>query len=133
MENRKRVTEEDLLRTEALIAESYGQMKQSVIQAPSRALRSAGQTARQHPYATAGMAIVAGVALYGIYTLVTSGSSSRGAPRGSGSGLRRDEGRPDLIQQLLPMLIPLVVPLVVPYVGDTLQKYLGKILTENRN
>ena len=126
METRKRVTEEDLLVTEALIGKSYSQLKQSVIQAPSRAFTSAGLTARQHPYATAGAAIVAGVALYGIFKMVSSHTSSHGAPGGSGSP-QNDTGHPDLMQQILPMPIPLVVP----YIGGYIQKYLGKIITKD--
>jgi hypothetical protein len=126
METRNRVTEEDLLITEALIAKSYSQLKQSVVQAPSRAFRSAGRTARRHPYATAGAAIVAGVALYGIFKMVTSPPSSHGQQRGSGT-LKKDTGRPDLMQQMLPVLIPLVAP----YIGGYIQKYLGKILTND--
>jgi hypothetical protein len=126
MEKRNRVTEEDLLITEALIAKSYSGLKQSVIQAPSRAFRSAGRTARQHPYATAGAAIVAGVALYGIFKMVTSPTSSHGAPGGPGSP-KKDTGRPDLMQQMLPVLIPLVAP----YIGGYIQKYLGQVLTKD--
>ena len=45
MKNRRRVTEEDLRITEALIAQSYSRLKQSVIQTPSRA---ANPLVRQH-------------------------------------------------------------------------------------
>jgi membrane protein insertase Oxa1/YidC/SpoIIIJ len=126
MENRRRVTEEDLLITEALIAQSYCRLKQSVIQAPSRAFTSAGQTARQHPYATAGVAIVAGVALYGIFKMITSRAHE--APGRSRSAWKKDTGHPDLMQQMLLMIIPLVFP----YIGGYIQKYLGKILSGER-
>jgi hypothetical protein len=129
MENRKRITEEDLLATEALIAQSFGQLKHSVIQAPSRALRSAEITARKNPLATAGVAIVAGVALYGIFKMVTSGPPSRGAPGGGRSGVNEERGHTDLIQQMLPMLLPLVLP----YIGSYIQKYLGTIYTGQRD
>ena len=129
MENRKRVTEEDLLITEALIAQSYGQLKQSVIQAPSRALRSAEMNARQNPLATAGIAIVAGVALYGIFKMVTSGPPCRGASGGGRSSMKKETGHTDLLKQMLPMLIPLVVP----YIGGYIQKYLGNIYSGERD
>ncbi len=131
METRRRITEEDLLITETLISESYGQLKQSVVQVPTRAFRSVGQTVREHPYATAGVAIVAGVAMYGIFKMVASNSSSQGAPGKARSCLKTDTGHPDLMQQMLPMLIPLVIPLVAPYIGSFIQKYLGQILTED--
>jgi hypothetical protein len=123
MENRKRVTEEDLRITEALIAKSYGRLKESVIQAPSRAFRSAGQTACRHPYATAGIALVAGVALYGIFKMVTSAPSAQGAAGGPASGRKKDTVREDLLQQMLPVLLPLVVP----HIGSVIQKYLGTL------
>ncbi len=129
METRKRVTEEDLLITEALIAKSYSQLKQSVIQVPSRAFTSAGQTARQHPYATAGIAIVAGVAMYGILKMVTSRASTHETPGRSRSTRKKDTGHPDLMQQMLLMIIPLMFP----YIGGYIQKYLGKILSGERD
>ena len=128
MKTRNRVTGEDILITEALIAKSYSGLKQSVIQAPSRAFRSAGRTARQHPYATAGAAIIAGVALYGIFKMVTSGPPSQGASGRAGSGMKTGACHPDLMQQMLPTLIPLVAP----YIGSFIQKNLGKILSGER-
>lgn len=127
MENRKRVTEEDLLITEALIAQSYGQLKQSVVQLPSRACRSVGQTVREHPFATAGVAVIAGVALYGIFKMMTSRGSVQEA-RGSIHG-HKDSHQTDLIQQLLPMILPLVTPYLTGYI----QKYLGKIQSIDRD
>ena len=129
METRKRITEEDLLITEALIGKSYGQLKQSVTQVPSRAFRSAGQTARQHPYATAGAAIVAGVALYGIFKMMTSPASSHGASAGSGPSQKKDTGGSCLMQQMLPMLIPLVAP----YIGGYIQKFMGTMYSGERH
>jgi hypothetical protein len=126
MEPHKRVTEEDLLITEALIGKSYYQLKQSVIEAPSRACRSAGQMVRQHPYATAGAAIVAGVAVYGIFKMINSGTSARGGP---GSTRKKDSGGLCLMQQMLPMLMPLVVPSI----GGYIQRYLGKMSSGERD
>ena len=120
MENRRRISEEDLLVTEALIAASYGQLKESAFQAPARALRSVGKTAHEHPYATAATAVVAGVALYGIFRIITSrpsGQEDRNNPRQKGMG------GTDLLQGLLPMIIPMVTP----YIAGYIKKYLGKI------
>jgi hypothetical protein len=39
VERRRQITEEDILMTEAMIARSYGRVKRSVMQAPSRAFR----------------------------------------------------------------------------------------------
>lgn len=129
MDNRRQVTEEDLLITEALIAKSYGRLKQSVIQAPSRAFKSLGQTAREHPYATAGTAVVAGVVLYGIIKKMTSGASVREAPGRSRVPLQKETGRPDLLHEILPLIIPLAAQYIIEYV----QKYLGTVLSEDRH
>jgi hypothetical protein len=129
MENRRRVTEEDLLITEALIAQSYRQLKQSVIQAPSRAFRSAGQTAREHPFATAAAAVVAGAAVYGIFKLITSRTSGKEAQGRSRVTMHKDTGRPDHMHDMLLMIMPLVAPYIMGYI----QKYLGRILSGERD
>jgi len=122
MKKNRHITEEDLLVTEALLAKSYAQLKRSVLSAPSRAFRSTGQTARRHPFATAGAAIVAAAALYGIVRMMTSHASSCGEKEGSGFGLNRKPGRMDIIQQAVSMLVPLAAPYIIGYV----QRYLGK-------
>ena len=129
MENRRLVTEEDLLITEALIANSYSQLKQSVIQAPSRAFRSVGQTVREHPFATAATAVVAGVAVYGIFKLITSRASVQKAQGKERVPLQKDTSRPDLMQEMLPMIIPLVAPYITGYI----QKYFGRIQSIERD
>jgi len=125
MEKRRRVTEEDLLITEALIAESYSQLKQSVIQVPSRAYRLVGQTVREHPYESAATAVGAGAAVYGIINLMTARvcvQEPQERPRATIS--QKDTGgRPDLMQEMLPILIPLVVP----YITDCIRNYIGEI------
>lgn len=125
MKDRRRVTEEDLLITEALIAQSYGQLKQSVVQAPSRAYRSLGQTAREHPYATAATAVVAGVAVYGIIKKMTT-SSSQKEYRSSRTHQQNDTCHQDHMHDMLLMIIPLVAPYITSYI----QKYLGSLQSE---
>jgi len=129
MENRRRVTEEDLLITETLIAQSYGKLKQSVIQAPSRACSSVGQTVREHPYATAGAAIVAGVVVYGIYRIMTSRTSGKKARRSDPDSRHKGMNHMDFMQQIMPM----IMPLVAPYIAGYLRNYLGAILSPERD
>jgi hypothetical protein len=129
MENRRRVTEEDLLITEALIAKSYSQLKQSVIQAPSRAYRSVGQTVREHPFATAATAVVAGIVVFGIIKLITSRASVQEAQGRSRVTMQKDTSRPDLMHEMLSMIIPLVAPYITGYI----QKYIGGILSGERD
>ena len=127
MQRRRPVTEEDLLVTEALIADSYGQLKQSFIQLPSRAYRSVAQTVRKHPYESAATAVGAGAAVYGIINLMTARvcvQEPQERPRATTR--QNDTGRPDLMQEMLPILIPLVVP----YITDCIRNYIGKIKFE---
>jgi hypothetical protein len=128
METRRRVTEEDLLVTEALIARSYGNLKQSVVEIPSRAFHSLGKTMCDHPYATAGTAVIGGAAIYGIVKMMTSYASVQDAKGSKRAPVQKDTGHMDILQQMLPILIPLITP----YIAGYLQKYLGSIQSSER-
>jgi hypothetical protein len=128
MVNRKRITQEDLLVTETLIAESYGQVRQSVAQAPSRALGSFCTTIKKHPFAAAGTAVIAGAVLFGIFKLVTSRSTYHEEQGTSPNLSQRNTSRPDLTQEMLSMIIPLAAPYITGY----LQNYIGRILSGKR-
>ena len=117
MKNRRPITEEDLLITEALIAESYGRLKKSVVHAPSRALGSVGGTIRRHPFAAAATAIIGGIAAYVIITRMTS--------PGAGTGQKKERSHPDLMHEMQGMIIPLVAPFIIGYI----QKYIGSIFS----
>jgi len=120
MKNRRHVTEEDLLITEALIAKSYDRLKLSVIRTPARAFRSLGQVAREHPYATAGTAVAGGAVLYGIIKKMTSHPHGRNAQECTQTVPPQKDRGPDLMQELLLISIPLVTPYLLSYI----QKYL---------
>lgn len=124
MQTRKQVTEEDIRRTEALIAKSYGRLKRSVARAPSRALGSVGGTAREHPLGTAAAAVVAGVAMYGMFRLLT-----RRRAAGEGSAGRREGGhRQDMAGEALRIMIPLATP----YIASYLERYVGTLFSKER-
>lgn len=129
MENRRRVTEEDLLITEALIADSYGRLKQSVVQAPSRALRSAGQAISEHPFAAAATATVAGIIAYKLLGLMTPRVVVEEADVQPHATVKTARGRPDLMMEILSVILPLAAP----YVAGLIQSYLGKIHPEERD
>lgn len=119
METRRQITEEDIRRTEALIGLSYGRLKKAAAQAPSRAFGSASGMAREHPLGMAAGAVVAGIALYGLFRLVTR-------PRARSS---RETGRaPDLAMVLLRMALPLISPYITGYLG----KYVGRMFSGER-
>jgi glycerol uptake facilitator-like aquaporin len=128
MVNRRRITQEDLLVTEKLIAESYGQVRQSAAEAPSRVLGSFCTTIKKHPFAAAATAVVAGAVLFGIFKLVTSRSSNNEDQGRSRNLLQRDRSRPDLTQEMFSMIIPLAAPYITGY----LQNYIGRILSGKR-
>ena len=123
MENHRRVTEEDLLITEALIAESYGRLKQSVVQAPSRALRSAGRAIIGHPFAAAAAAAGAGVIVYKLLGLLTPRVVVEEADVQPHATVKAAGSRPDLMMEILSVILPLAAP----YVAGLIQSYLGKI------
>jgi hypothetical protein len=129
MENRRRVTEEDLRITEKLIAESYGTMKQSVIQAPSRASRSFGQTIRDHPFAAAGAAVVGGIIVYGIIKLLTSRASGQESGDRALTGHKYETRAPEITHQVLSMMIPVVAPYITGYI----QKYIARMMSGERD
>jgi hypothetical protein len=128
MVNRRRITEEDLLVTEKLISESYGQVRQSVTQAPSRALGSFCTVIRKHPFAVAGTAVVAGAVLFGIFKLVTSRSSYNEEQGRSRIFSQRETNRQDLAHEMFSMLIPLAAPYITGYI----QNYIGRIISGRR-
>jgi len=128
MDTRRRVTEEDLLVTEALIARSYGNLKQSVVEIPSRALHSVSQTLCDHPYATAGTAVVGGAAIYGIVKMMTSHACVQDTHGSERTPVQKHSGRMDIMQMMLPILIPLVTP----YLAGYIQKYMGSIQSSER-
>lgn len=125
MENRRQVTEEDILMTEALIARSYGRLKRSVAQAPSHALGSMGKTIRKHPLAAAAAAVGTGIALYGLFRLVTR----QGAVKERGAGDREQRSRPDMTMEIL----SIILPMVTPYIAGYLEKYLGRKFSGDRD
>jgi len=119
VQTRKQVTEEDIRRTEALIAKSYGRLKRSVARAPSRALGSVGGTARGHPLGTAAAAVVGGVALYGVFRLMTRPKARAGREQGH---------RPDMAMDIFKLL----VPIATPYIASYLEKNVGTLYSRER-
>jgi hypothetical protein len=125
VEKRRQVTEEDILMTEAMIARSYGRLKRSVTQAPSRAFSSAGETVRKHPFATAAAAVGAGIALFGLFRLMTR----QGAEREKDAGSRERRSSPDMTREILSMIIPIITPYVTGY----LKNYMAKVFSGDRD
>jgi len=123
LEKHRQVTEKDIIITEELITRSYGRLKQSVVQAPSRALRCVGNTLREHPIAAAGAAVGAGITLYGLFRLMTRQGSVKE------SVTWEKQSRPDMKMVILSLIIPILTPYIAGYLG----KYVGRIFSEDRD
>lgn len=126
MESNRRITKEDLLVTESLIAQSYSELKQSVIQNPFSVCKTVGKTVHDHPIATAATAVVAGIAVYGIFQLMTSRAPTKEAQQRSRVTRQKDTNNTDLIREM----IPVIIPIVTPYITTYLQKYAEKHLSD---
>jgi len=110
--------------TEAMIASSYKQLKRSVARAPSQVFSSAGETVRKHPLAAAAAAVGAGIALFGLFRLMTRQSPVRENVHGS----RDQKSRPDMRMEIL----SLILPMVTPYIAGYVEKYMGRIFSRDR-
>lgn len=114
----RRVTEEDLHVTEALIADSFARLKRSVAEAPREAIRPAADMIREHPLAATAAAAGAGVVAFQLAKLTLGSRAPRQeARRGRGMGM-------DVLGPLL--------SLAAPYVTSMLQQQLGKALSGER-
>lgn len=113
MERRRPITEDDLLLTEFLLARSYGNLKKTVVRDACSAAGSLGGTMKKHPYATAGVAVGAGVLLSAMFALLLHGRKSHGHAKGSAGQ--------DMTSQVFSMLLPVIAPYITGY----LEKFLG--------
>lgn len=116
MENRRRITEEDLQVTEALIAQSYGRLKKSVLEAPARALGPINE----HPLEAAATAVGGGIAAYGIARMITPRTSQEEGGKKHGKK-KKNRRRSDPIMDILSAIIPLAIPYLTGY----LEKCMG--------
>jgi hypothetical protein len=82
-------------------------------------------TVRKHPVAAAAAAVGAGIALYGLFRLMTR----HGAARVSVAGSREQKSRPDMKMEILSMILPIVTP----YIAGYLEKYMGRIFSGDRD
>jgi hypothetical protein len=115
--SRRRVTEEDIHVTEALIADSFGRLKKSITEAPHEAVRPASSLIREHPFVATAAAAGVGVIAFQIFRMVAPRKESKGHEKRGGlsSGL---------VGQLL--------SLAAPYIASTLQQQLSHALSGER-
>jgi hypothetical protein len=122
MQKHKKITEEDLRVTEVLIAESYTQLKSSVMKAPEKALKPVTDMVRDHPMASAATAVGAGLIAYQLFVQMRPKS----AAKSQGDGKKC--GSPGVIGQLLSMASPLL-PIVLGFVE---KKYGNTVFGDRR-
>lgn len=120
MKNRRRITDEDLFVTEALIAESYGRLKKHVIEAPARALGPISQTISEHPLEAATAAVGGGIAAYGIARMITPDEGGKENKKQHGKK-KKAKRRQDPMMDILSAIIPLLLPYLTGY----LEKNMG--------
>jgi hypothetical protein len=120
MENRKRITEKDLLITESRIAESFERLKKSVVQAPVKALGPISQAISEHPLEATATAVGGGIAAYGIARMITPRNSTEEGKKRHGKK-KKSKRRHDPMLDILAAIIPLTIPYITRY----LEKYTG--------
>lgn len=116
---KSKVTEEDIRLTEALIGQSYGRLKTSVVKAPHDLVRPATNLIREHPFATAAAAAGIGLAAYKVVQTVTPKVVVKEVPAKGGEA-GGSKGKPDITSA--------IISLAMPYVMNYLQQELGKMM-----
>jgi len=115
MVERKGINEEDILITEAMIAESYGRLKLSLKQAQDSALRTASRTFIDHPLAAAGTA-----GMGGMLGTIVLGMLQPQVTRGKNASEGNDESRPNLTGEILAGVLPIATPYIARIICDYL-------------
>ena len=119
MENRRRITEDDLLVTEALIVKSYGRLKKNVFQTPAKVFEPISQTISEHPLEAAATAVGGGIAAYGIARMLTTSNNAEEGKKRHGKK-KRARRRNDPMMDILSALLTLAIPYITVY----LEKYM---------
>jgi hypothetical protein len=120
---KKKVTEEDLKVTEAMLARSFTNLKSSMTRVPSDIVKPLTGTVREHPYATIAAAAGIGLVAYEFIKLVTPRvvmKEVKVQPRVDVS----ERGRSKLTSQ--------VMALAAPYLVGYLQQEVSRLLSKPR-
>jgi hypothetical protein len=120
---KKKVTEEDLKVTEAMLARSFANLKSSVTRVPSDLVKPVTGTVREHPYATVAAAAGIGLIAYEFIKLVTPRvvmKEVKVQPRVDVS----ERGRSKLTSQAM--------ALAAPYLVGYLQQEVSRLLSKPR-
>ncbi len=127
MGTHRRVTEEDLHVTEAMLADSFTRLKRSITEAPKEAVRPASDIIREHPFASTAAAAGAGIIAFQLMKLIFSSGTPRreirmgrgGISRGIVGGLGRD-------------VMGQVMALATPYIASAIERQITRALYDKR-
>jgi hypothetical protein len=105
---KKKVTEEDLKVTEALLASSFNNMKNSLARIPGDMVKPVTSTVKAHPYATVATAAGAGLMGYQLIRLMTPRVITREVKVGP-QGEVKEPARASLASQILSIAAPYIL------------------------
>lgn len=117
----KKVTEEDIHLTEAMIARSYNNMKQAVTKMPSDLTKPLSGVVKDHPIAVAAGAAGAGLIAYEFIRLITPRVVVKEMALQPELEVKGPVQKSDLTSQ--------VISFAMPYLLAHLQTYLGKVMS----
>jgi hypothetical protein len=122
---KKKVTEEDLKATEALLAGSFSNMKNSLTRIPGDMVKPVTSTVKAHPYATMAAAAGAGLIAYLLIRAATPNMVVRevNAQTGAEAKVHR---RPSILSQV----VSFATPYVVAYVQQEVTRLLARPVEE---
>ena len=114
-----RVTEEDILLTEALIGQSFARLKTSVAKAPHDLVSPMTTTIREHPFATAAAAAGAGMIAFRVINMFMPKVVVKEVPAKHKITVK-EGGQSNLTGQIM--------SIAMPYVMGFVQQELGKMM-----
>ena len=120
---KKQVTEDDLKATEAMLARSFGNMKNSLTRIPSDLAKPVTGPVKAHPYATLAVAAGAGFVAYLLIRAAT--------PRVVVREMKMQPGG-KAVEQRKPSILSQIVTLATPYVISYVQQEVTRMLSQPR-
>jgi len=104
----KKVTEEDLKATEALLARSFSNMKSSLTRIPGDMVKPVTGTVKEHPYASVAAAAGAGLIAYELIRLMTPRVITREVKVQPNVEVK-EHARPSLTSQIMAFATPYII------------------------
>jgi hypothetical protein len=122
---KKNITEDDLKATEALLAQSFSNMKNSLTRIPGDMTKPVTNTVKAHPYATLVAAAGAGLIGYQLIRLMTPRVVTREVKVGP-QGEVKESKRSSLASQIMAF----AAPYVITYLQQEITRFLARPIEE---